>query len=239
MVYGKLAGYIASLYDVPFCIIVLFTGEHCRRADNVKRLKKNFKRLIWASLRARTDLPYFVTLTFRDDVSTLGEAYVLFREAMRRFQLRYNVEYIGVPEFQKKGRVHFHILMWGNLKRPYYDFLCAKAEYKSMRALIGKDAVRRNDEFSDTWGHGFLDVVQCDNRSNRIGSYMAKYMTKDTLDQRTYGKKSYTRSRMALQVISMWSYGLINNPTGEIVCSFTYDTKYLGEGSYILLDLST
>jgi len=211
-------------------------GTSSRRSDNVRRLRKHYKRLIWSALNAHEQYPYFVTLTFRDDIHTLAEAYVLFHARMRVFRRKYNIEYIGVPEFQKKGRVHFHVLMWGNLSRSYYDFLGAKLEYQADRARMGKLAIRRNDAFSDAWGLGFLDVVQCHDKSNKIGTYMSKYMTKDTLDQRTYGEKSYTRSRMALQIVSLWSYGFIPTCQGKYITSFAYNTEYLGEGFYILLE---
>jgi len=211
-------------------------GQACRRTDNVSALKKRYKRLIWAALNARPDLPYFVTLTFRDDIRTLGEAYVLFNLAMKRFRYNYDVEYIGVPEFQKHGRVHFHVLMWGNLERAYFDFLVAKSEYLADRKIMGSAAVRRNDLFSSCWGYGFLDVVKCYDKSNKIGTYMSKYMTKQDLDMRTYGQKSYTRSRMSLHITSLWSYGFINTVQGKYIRSWAYNTEYLGEGFYILLE---
>lgn len=222
----------------PFRDEKVLDGAYCRRADNVKRLKRQYKRLVWSALHARNDLPYFVTLTFRDNVTELAEAYTLFQSRMRVFKRKYNIEYIGVPEFQKKGRVHFHVLMWGDMKRAYFDFLGAKAEYLADRRIYGNEAIRRPDDISETWGLGFVDIFQCTNRSSKIGSYMAKYMTKDSLDQRTYGQKSYTRSRMALQVEELWSYGVIPFPVGEVIAFHMYDTKYLGEGVYILLDVT-
>jgi len=220
----------------PFREKAVRDGHASRRSDNVSALKKQYKRLVWASLDARPDFPYFVTLTFRDDVRTLAEAYVLFRESMRRFKRLYNIEYIGVPEFQKLGRVHFHVLMWGNLDRAYFDFICAKTEYLADRKVMGKEAKRRNDLFSQAWGYGFVDVVKCYDKSNKIGSYMSKYMTKQDLDMRTYGQKSYTRSRMTLQIVALWSYGFIPTAQGKYITSWAYNTEYLGEGFYILLE---
>jgi len=210
---------------------------HCsRRSDSVAALRKRYKRLVWAALQARSDLPYFVTLTFRDNVQTLAEAYTLFQISMRRFKRLYDVEYIGVPEFQRGGRVHFHVLMWGNLERAYFDFLMAKSEYLADRKVMGKNAERRNDLFSDAWGYGFLDVIKCYDKSSKIGTYMAKYMTKQDMDMRTYGQKAYTRSRMSLQITALWSYGFIPTVQGKYIRSWAYDTKYLGEGFYILLE---
>ena len=112
----------------------------------------------------------FVTLTFAENVVNVNEAYRMLSNFFKRLKryLKKPPQYIAVLEFQKRGAIHFHVLM--NI--PYIP-------HKELERL---------------WGHGFVKINQIDDTDN-IGAYITKYMTKENMDERLAGQKSYTMSR--------------------------------------------
>jgi len=189
-----------------------------RRRDNIRAMRAKFKRIVWALLKNHKDKPAFVTLTYGAPVFDLKEAYVDFRLAMYRFKNQYpNFEYVAVPEFQQNGRVHFHMLVWGI---PLYHVLTE----------------RETRHLADIWGNGFLDVLPTDG-SNKLGSYMAKYMTKACVDPRTYGQKAYTRNKnQQVEILQFWAREINVDKLDLIFYSGEYNTKYLGRGALFLFE---
>ena len=112
----------------------------------------------------------FVTLTFAENVVNVNQAYRMLSNFFKRLKryLKKPPQYIAVLEFQKRGAIHFHVLM--NI--PYIP-------HKELERL---------------WGHGFVKINQIDDTDN-IGAYITKYMTKENMDERLAGQKSYTMSR--------------------------------------------
>src|ERR1035437_10907177 len=84
-----------------------------RRMDNIYRAKKNFFRLVRSNINPN-EKPVFITLTTVNQKS-LPIAYGYLTEFRTRLRKIYGntFKYIAVPEYQKKGRVHFHCLVWG------------------------------------------------------------------------------------------------------------------------------
>jgi hypothetical protein len=82
------------------------------------------------------------------------------------------IKYVVVPEFQKRGAVHYHLVIF-NL--PY------------IKAKI----------IARIWSHGYVKINAIDEVDN-VGAYVCKYMTKDVLDgkeDKLAGQKCYFRSR--------------------------------------------
>ena len=115
----------------------------------------------------------FVTLTFREHVTDLRSANAEFKKFIMRLNYfmfnskKAHIKYTVVPEFTKKGRVHYHVIFY-NL--PYV----------------------KSDKLEKIWGQGFIKINKIDNCDN-VGAYVSKYMTKDNDDIK--GKKSYFNSR--------------------------------------------
>jgi len=86
-----------------------------RRADNLGRTKRNFERLVWSNL-SRENPPVLLTLTMLQ-IMEIGPAFkeltAFFRRLRRVSIFGKSFRYIAVPEFQKRGAVHFHCLVWG------------------------------------------------------------------------------------------------------------------------------
>lgn len=118
----------------------------------------------------------FISLTFSDendfDIKSLHacEKYKKKFLAKLKRNLKADLKYIVVPEFQDKnqrGAVHYHIVC--NL--PYIE----------------------KQEIVDYWSYGFWDIRAIESIDKRA-SYLAKYISKNSLDKRFSGKKSYVTS---------------------------------------------
>jgi hypothetical protein len=157
------------------------------------------------------------------DVVSVAEAYKAFTAfgVKLRRQLERDISYIAVPEFQKRGAVHFHVLVFG----------------------LGNEAItaeRRTRFFANLWGHGFLDLLGTDG-SPKLASYLAKYMSKAMHDRRLVGKRAYSASRNVLRPVlantalqlsvcfADWGLNTVDNP---IAMQKEYDTLFLGRCVY-------
>jgi len=117
--------------------------------------------------------PIFFTLTFQDNLTDLTVSHALFKEAVRKISRRMGkrLQYIVVPEFQKRGAIHYHGLFF-NL--PFYNM----------------------SEWRETfWAHGFVDLQRPKSRIKNISAYIAKYISKENMDSRLFGRKVFFGSR--------------------------------------------
>lgn len=109
-----------------------------------------------------TQRPKFWTLTFAENVTDLQTANAEFTKFNKRlsyylYGVNKNVlKYICIPEFQKRGAVHFHVLYF-NL--PYIE----------------------QKEFSKLWGHGYtwIESVNKKEEIEDFAKYVAKYINKE------------------------------------------------------------
>jgi len=191
-----------------------------RRPDAIAACKKAFRRLVRANLDPKSP-PALLTLTMRDIVS-VSEAYKAFTLFGKRLRTMYgsDISYIAVPEFQKRGAVHFHILMFG-----------LKDEDISNE--------RKTRRIAELWGYGFVDILSTDG-SPKLASYLAKYMSKAMHDHRLVGKRAYSASRNVLRPVlantplmlafclNSWGVGVDNS----VAMQKEYDTLFLGRCIY-------
>jgi hypothetical protein len=197
-----------------------------RYSSNCARARKAFVRLVRANCGSEV-LPALVTLTmakiYRIDVAY--REFTAFIERLRRVYGR-GFRYIAVPEFQKRGAVHFHALIWST---------------KSIGRHERHDRVLQN-----LWGHGFVDCIATDGRP-QLAAYLAKYMSKSLQDERLAGQKAFCASRnimrsVSLPYASVLSYSEhvfgVDLSTVPPVHSRVFDTKYLGRAIYQRYDFS-
>ncbi len=154
---------------------------------SIYRTKQNVRRIIfanaWKYSNKQEELytPQFITFTFKENVNDLKEANYLFNKYIKRLnyklikELERNVCYISVPEFQKRGAVHYHVIFF-NL--PLID---TQEEFKT-------------GIFAETWKHGFIKVKHI-KEAKGVSAYLTKYLTKDLIDARFSSKKKYFCSR--------------------------------------------
>lgn len=188
-----------------------------RRRDNVHRLRKSFIRLVLANLRGDQH-PTFVTLTMLEDLG-ISRSYNVFAVFIRRCRrtLGKDFKYIAVPEFQKRGAVHFHVLIWG------LDHLFENE--------------RNNRYFQRLWQRGFVDSLPTDG-SPRLAGYLAKYMSKALQDDRLHYQKAYVCSRNVLREVS-FKTSIVPSFSREmgiedihLIEQGSYDTKWVGRVNY-------
>jgi len=195
-----------------------------KRQDNARRASMAFRRIITSNLVGAAAAT-LVTLTYKDNFTDLAAAYRHLTAFNQSLRYRYGkaFSYVLVPEFQKRGAVHFHALYWGLPEELFYS-------------------ERETRILSKIWGHGFVFLKQTDGHE-KLAFYLAKYFTKAYLDPRLKNQKSYVASRNVkrpivqkgpfIMSVVLDEYGI----TEDAVVDRTYNTKWLGEGRYRLFNL--
>jgi hypothetical protein len=186
--------------------------EKIRSSFSISRTQNTIRRLINCNFRDYKKLK-FITLTFEKKVTDIKEAnYFLklfFRKLKNHLNLSY-LKYICVLEFQKNGRVHYHILTE-----------CQYLQNKKVRELWGQGFVNIR---------GFNDLKQIRN----VGAYICKYLTKETLDNRFFGQKAFQCSKgliKPLQIINKLSHSF-EATKKELIFEKTFDNEYTGMVNY-------
>jgi len=183
------------------------TKQKEKKKSSLNRTRTEIRRLT----NSNPQLNKFLTLTFSDNITDLKQANYIFNKFILRITYKYsNFEYLTVPEFQKRGAVHYHLLC----KLPF-------VHYK---------------ELTDIWGQGNIDIKKIQSITN-LGAYVCKYLSKDMFDERTFGKKKFFRSQTLKKPIEIlgWSaekfiekYLKNSTPTFEK----TFNSEYMGEVDY-------
>lgn len=123
----------------------------------------------------------FITLTFAENVSDIDFASREFNKYISKVRRIFpDFAYLGVPEFQKRGAVHYHLFT--NLQ-------------------IGSDLLPMQKDTENMydvkyWKHGFTSAFDIKNNvDDKFNSslYMLKYLYKD-LDNRFFGRKKVLKS---------------------------------------------
>lgn len=147
------------------------------RAKVQQRAKRDLRRIInanagmWSDKDGKPFTSKFLTLTFEENITDVKNANIEFDYFRRRINkyLGYKIKYCCVVEFQKRGAVHYHLVIF-NL--PFMP-----------GPLIAK-----------IWQRGFIKINKIDEVDN-IGAYVSKYMGKDLEKDKLIGEKSYFTSR--------------------------------------------
>jgi len=189
---------------------------------HIARAVFNFRRKARATLVR--GIPHMLTLTMLDIVD-IATGYKLFTEFGVRLRKVYGKEIIWIasPEFQKRGAVHFHALIW-NLS---HDIHITERDTRAIQHL---------------WGYGFADVIPTDG-SPALSGYIAKYMSKAMHDDRLFGKKAYSCSRNVMSPVSFKTQTSvaflkqefsIDDPDNPLqpTSEREYTTKWLGKARY-------
>jgi len=192
-----------------------------RSHSSLRRATRSFRRIVRANL-IRNEKPTLLTLTMYQELP-LKASSGLFTSFIARLRRESQTEfkYIGVPEFQKRGAVHFHVLIWG------------------LNHYAEKEHETRH--FARLWLRGFCDCLITDG-SPRLSGYLAKYMQKTMSDIRLSGEKAYYASRNIMRPVSIAASTLANAKieiikqevihSGELMNERNFDTPWLGRCTY-------
>lgn len=141
-------------------------ADGVRRLENRERVLARARTSVRRLVDCNPDLNKFFTLTFSENVTDFVVANECFRKYVMRLKYNYksDLKYLVVPEFQKRGAIHFHVLC--NL--PYVPV----------------------NQLADLWGFGFCRINLIDNATS-VGLYVSKYIQKQFDDDRLHAKKCY------------------------------------------------
>lgn len=154
-------------------------------ASSVARARAKLTRLVYANSYRYYDShgvvipPKFLTLTFKENISGLSDANRFLKRFIRSVNGHFKVElaYVCVPEFQLRGAVHFHLIIF-NL--PFADKIFSR--------------LRR------FWPDRFeLKTISRVSPVSLVNNYVLKYVSKQTYDSRFFNKKRYSCSRFLFQ----------------------------------------
>lgn len=143
------------------------------QAKSMQRARSTIRRRILSMQADR-----LLTLTFRANVTDLGEAYRCFKRFSRLMRWRFGGSrwcYVAAPEFQERGAVHFHLAVRG--------FFPVKTVREFWRRAAGE------------YG-GNIDITSPRNikkqswNPRRIAQYLSKYVGK--LDSVEFNRKRYS-----------------------------------------------
>lgn len=169
------------------------------------RTKRELYRLIYHNMYYANS-SYFLTLTFLHDVSKKQSFTALTEFAKRLRQQSPPFSYVAVPEKTKKGRIHFHVLL--------FNFETKEAD---------NERVSRN--IQRQWTQGFCDIRSTYGTPRSITSYLVKYISKSLDDE---NGRAYATSKNLLRPVS----GAIEDfETVGLENVINYDTPYLGKCS--------
>jgi len=200
-----------------------------KRPDNARRAALAFSRIIAANLEG-SDNPLLASFTYRENQQSIEQGYKDWKSFIdnARAGMGSEFRYICVPEFQKRGALHFHALLWG-----------------VPQELAATE--RRTRLVARLWGKGFVDLINTDGNV-KLAGYLAKYMTKSFLDPRFARKKAYRTSRNVKKPVT--EKGILVSPyfLGDLQITpdlstvapskdVTFDTQWLGKGRFRLFNL--
>ena len=152
--------------------------------SNAIRSNLNCQRIAKAN---RDNWQSFITLTFKENITDIVYANKIFNAWVSNVRkLKKDFKYIAVPEFQKRGAVHYHIL--SNLGKEDTNIIIPQKE----RTEKTKDLTTLFDV--KYWSRGFARVDFIKGDYKKIYSYICKYMTKD-IDDKLFGKHRYFNSQ--------------------------------------------
>lgn len=150
-------------------------GGRRKGGQNVEKNRKDTARrrkmAVIDAANCNFDVSYakFITLTFAENVTDVGTATKELHRFMMIARKKYGrFRYLWVVEFQKRGAVHFHMLM-------------------DIPQFIPQSWIEK------AWGRGFIKINAIEHVDN-IGAYIAKYMSKLD-DHRLDGRRAYGMSR--------------------------------------------
>lgn len=176
----------------------LSSKKHKPKEDNTIEFKNVIRSKIKLQRLAKCNEEHwktFITLTFKDNITDLSKAYKLFRNFIKSINRVYkDFKWLCVPEFQKSGRVHYHLITNIELDNSH---IIQTQEYNGNIYYHIKQ-----------WKNGF-DCVELvkdkdGNDTKKLCGYIAKYMSKAYIEDCFFNKNRYYCSQNLIQPITYY-----------------------------------
>lgn len=146
-------------------------------AKNINRSKLQCQRLAKCNC---DEWKTFITLTIAENITDIDIANRKLKYFLDKVRRKYKeLKYIGIPEFQKRGAVHYHLLT--NISINNTDLIYTQQDNKYFKHI-------------KYWNDGFTKVDTLEKDIKKIIGYISKYMTKD-IDNRLFNRHRYFYSR--------------------------------------------
>ena len=185
----------------------LFCNDKTTRKQFEDQNKPLFKNVIRSKIKLQrlvkcnsNDFKTFITLTFKDNITDLSIAYNRFRDFIKRTgKLQKNFRWVCVPEFQKSGRVHYHLIT--NIDLSNTDLIYEQVENDAIYYHIKTwSQIIRNKKI-DTLGFDSVELIKDKdgNDTKKICGYISKYMSKSYIEDCFYNKNRYYSSQNLIQ----------------------------------------
>lgn len=187
-----------------------------KRHDHILRSRTTLKRLVEANAQAFGEIPKFFTFTFAENIENLTEAHDFWRLYQKRLRHFFgkSFKYIAVPEFQKRGAVHYHVIYFD---MPYVE---------NMKEI-----------FSDLWTFGFFKIEAITD-IEKVTKYIIKYISKGNTDMRMYKRRTFYTSQKLLRPIEVRDSQDIDDllffDTMNILATYQYYNSRYGKVEYTL-----
>lgn len=191
---------------------------------NLIRSKLQCQRIAKANME---DWKSFITLTFEENITEVKKAWKKLHSFITIVQRNFpNFKYLCVPEFQKRGAVHYHLLT--NI--PCDSEMVPKRQLKRLYNPNIKDY--KELEYYDIkyWNNGFSSAEPLENDAKKVVGYISKYMTKD-IDNRLFNHRRYFYSRnVKIPKVSYIDTG--NNKDYEYLIKKIQDKELIYQNEY-------
>lgn len=181
---------------------------------NIIRSKLSCQRLAKANSKIWET---FITLTIAENIQDIKKANAMlhsFTVQVRR--IKKDFSYIAIPEFQKRGAVHYHLLT--NISIDDTKLIYAQKDNPNFKHI-------------KYWNKGFTSIEPLKDDIKKVVGYISKYMTKD-IDDRLFGHRRYLYS----QNLATPKESYINSDSEQDYNFFTkkiQDKKLIYENVYI------
>lgn len=154
---------------------------------NIQRSKFELQRLV----KSNEDIfKTFITLTFAENITSVEQAnkkFAIWRTKIKSIFKEFS--YICVPEFQKRGAIHYHLLTNIEINKLYNNIELIYNQENSNNII--EHFKYKNQYDVKYWSYGFSSVFPM--KDINVVGYLSKYMTKD-IDNRLWGKRRYLYS---------------------------------------------
>lgn len=170
-----------------------------------------------------------LTLTFRENVQDIDQAWTKFKYFIKLMHWRYKeFKYVAVPEYQKRGAVHFHLAVRG-----YYD-------YNTVRRLWLRAAGQSQGNIDFTKKKSGKEL----RNPSKIAGYIAKYLNKD--ESVEFNRKRYSSGGKIELPVPLIGWLSIGDATVYHLCTLlerltrkSVRTIWESEGRFPIVHIST
>lgn len=180
---------------------------------NIIRSKLECQRVAKANMKIWKT---FITLTFKENINCVLTAHKRFKNFIDKVRrIKKDFMYLAIPEFQKRGAIHYHLLT--NIDVNDSKLIYAQAE---------------NNNFLHVkyWIDGFDSVEPLNNDPKKVVGYISKYMTK-SIDNRLFGHRRYFNSRNLVKPITSF-IDLTNSKELDFYKKNIQNTKLIYQNEY-------